>query len=119
MLPAEFWGYVRVGWLAALTGTLPGLNLLHRLPAPPARPYDLGAAMKWLDDQTALTPVRNALHADEPGTDPDAIHLLRHDDPTEEDRPTRTRLARLLTLHEMALTYDDTPVLDLVADLRR
>ncbi|MFJ9033988.1 hypothetical protein ACIRQP_37055 [Streptomyces sp. NPDC102274] len=64
-----------------------------------------------------LAPVRDAFHSRKPGADPYVLELFRYDDPTVEDRRIRTELARLLSLYGITLSYDDAPVLALIADL--
>ena len=43
---------------------------------------------------------------------------LEYDNPSLPDLPTRTILARLLSLYEVALRRGDEPVIDLVKDVR-
>ncbi|WP_399554040.1 hypothetical protein [Streptomyces anulatus] len=120
MLTDEWWGYVRSGWLATLTGA--GVQSAVR-PLPevpdgwPAR-Y-LKEAMEWMTTQSDLDEVRHAFHQMQPRTARDAVALLGYDRADLPDREMRTVLARLLSLYAGALTRGDQEVIGLVRDLCR
>ncbi|MFD7663555.1 hypothetical protein [Streptomyces sp. NPDC059788] len=124
-LPDEWWAYLSSGWLSTLTGA-PGHSIMLPLPPVHQDPYDryLADAMRWLDDEDRvdLDPVKEAFAARTPVAPAlvvEAMAALRYDTPGIHDRPTRTALARLLSLYSTGLCSDDQELIDLNAFLGR
>ncbi|MEU7162035.1 hypothetical protein AB0A98_37325 [Streptomyces chrestomyceticus] len=126
-LPDEWWTYLSSGWLSTLTGAREQ-SLMLPLPPVHQEPYDryLDDAMQWLvredlQENRDVVVVKEAFGTRAP-VDPalvaDAMAALRYDTPGILDRPTRTVLARLLSLYSTGLCCDDQQVIDLNIFLR-